>query len=103
MNAALGRTSRIARIAITLAMHRFRSALTNPRSLDWRSFHQPVWPENVAATLISLTGVNRTIGEALGELARVIREECGPVGVVEPADPVADAEVAQVRDRRDVQ
>ena len=39
---------------------------------------------------------------ALGERARVVGEQLGKVGVLEVADPVGHAEVAEVGDRRDV-
>ena len=52
---------------------------------------------------ISLIGVySCTHGIALGELAGIVREQPREVGVLEIADPVGHAEVAEVDDRRDV-
>ena len=57
MNMAAGCARRIASSASRLAFARFFSAVTKPRSEESRSFHHPYWPENVAVTKISLTGV----------------------------------------------
>ena len=44
-------------LASTLAWQRCLIAVTKAVSLVSRSFHQPYWAENLAATKISFTGV----------------------------------------------
>jgi hypothetical protein len=89
-------------MAMTLAFTRCLSAVTKPWSEVICSFHQPVRPENWAQMNISFTGCRAGPREAGGEVAGVGREEVGEVGVLEVADPVGDAEMAQVHDGHDL-
>src|ERR1051326_6854321 len=89
MKMARGCCFKIARIASTFALHKFFSARTNASSDLSRSFHQPKRAENSAAMKISFAGV--------------WGKDWGRVIILNPADPVGHAEVAEVCDGRDAE
>ena len=101
MKIASGRTSRIACIASTLALTMCLSAVTKARSVVSCSFHQPYCAEKTRADEhLVHRRVELHPREALGEGARVVGEQLGEVRVLEIADPVRHAEMAEVDDRR---
>ena len=103
MKMASGRRFNISIMASTFALTMCFRAVTKLRSSVACSFHQPYLAEKIAQMNISLTGrVELHPGEAVGEGAGIGGEELREIGILEIADPVRHAEMAEVDDRRDV-
>ena len=102
MKMASWRRLRISIIPMTLALTMCLSAVMNGLSSFFCSFHQPYLAEKTAQMNISLIGVNSwTHGKRSANAAGIIGEQAREIRILEIADPVGHAEVAQIHDRGD--
>ena len=104
MKIASGRTSRMRHMASTFALTMCFSAVTKPRSRGQLLVPPAIGGrEQRADEHLVDRRVELHPRKPLGESAGVVGEELGEIGVLEIADPVRHAEMAEVDDRHDVE
>ena len=103
MKIASGRRFRISIIASTFALTMCLSAVTKRAVVGHLLVPPAIFGrEHRADEHLVDRRVELHPGEALGEGAGIVGEELREIGILEIADPVGHAEMAEVDDRRDV-